>query len=87
MGCAPGPGAYNTIPVTGTSASKYSMRLKTAVLNENVTSKIVPGPGQYFIPAAISADGKQMYAKYKSSAAALFSPPSSKRFREISTFD
>ncbi len=81
---APGPGAYNTIPVLGQGASRYTMRLKTAPPSENYTAKIVPGPGQYAIPAAINTTGRFIYAKYRNCAAALFSPPSSKRFSEIS---
>ncbi len=82
----PGPGAYNTVYVTGRNPSKYTMRLKTAPSCENYTAKIVPGPGQYVIPPAINTTGRFIYAKYRNCAATLFSPPSLKRFSELSMF-
>ena len=80
---APGPGAYNTIMDTGKNASKFTMRLKTAAPTDNVTAKIVPGPGQYPIPPSINSTGRYADAKHKSSGAVLFNPPCSKRFHEL----
>ncbi len=86
LGKSPGPGAYNIAPIIGKNGSKYTMRLRTALLNDNVTAKIVPGPGQYMVPPAITPNGRYMYAKYRSSAVTLFSPPTSTRFKENSAF-
>jgi len=83
---SPGPGAYTINPLIGKGGSKYTMRLKTAILNGNITAKIVPGPGHYAVPSAITPNGRYVYAKFKSVGSTTFSPPSSTRFKELSIF-
>ena len=80
----PGPGAYNVGPTFGTSSSKYTMRLRTALMGQNITARIVPGPGQYTVPVAISSNGRYSYAKFKSHGVTSFNPASSARFQKSS---
>jgi hypothetical protein len=80
----PGPGAYNTIPPAGFGSPKFSMRVKTADCTTHTTAKIVPGPGNYPIMPSINPKGHYMFSKYKNSAATLFNPPCSVRFKPLS---
>ena len=81
---APGPGTYELSQYGKKSPPQFSIRGRTADSGLNPSIKINPGPGQYPLPTAIDPKGKHMYAKYKNSAATLFSPPSSVRFKSLS---
>lgn len=79
----PGPGSYNTLRTPGKDCPKYSMRVWTANPAHYSTAKTVPGPGAYQILSAISPKGNYAYSKYRGSAAALFGPSKSSRFKTI----
>lgn len=80
----PGPGTYNTIAEPGKGSPHFSMRTRTADGAAQTTTKIVPGPGNYPIYPSISPKGQHLFSKYRNSAATLFNPPRSERFKTIS---
>ena len=84
LSLAPGPGTYNTNRTPGSDSPKFSMRVRTPSIETNVTQKLVPGPGNYDIIPGISPKGQFSYSKYKNSAATLFNPLTSTRFKETS---
>eukprot|EP00831_Metopus_contortus_P024472 TRINITY_DN21336_c0_g1_i3.p1 TRINITY_DN21336_c0_g1~~TRINITY_DN21336_c0_g1_i3.p1 ORF type:complete len:232 (+),score=34.62 TRINITY_DN21336_c0_g1_i3:171-866(+) len=80
---APGPGTYDDkVPKIGKEASKFTMRMRTK-LEENITAKIVPGPGNYVPVSSISPEGKFKVSTFKDTGAYKFNPPSSGRFTQI----
>lgn len=78
----PGPGTYNVIGAPGKDSPKFSMRTRTADASGQTTARIVPGPGNYPIVPCISPKGNFMFSKYRNSAATLFNPRCSTRFKE-----
>lgn len=80
---APGPGAYNTIKAPGKDTPKFTMRAWTADPTLISTSKTVPGPGTYPIMSSINEKGNFMWSKYRGSAATLFNPKTSVRFKKL----
>ena len=81
----PGPGTYDVLQYRRDRSPKFSMRLRTADPQANTTNKAAPGPGQYAIMPAINARGTFLYSKYRNSAATLFNPKTSVRFKDVRT--
>jgi hypothetical protein len=81
----PGPGTYDVLQHRQDHQPKFSMRVKTADPQANTTNKAAPGPGQYSIMPAINSRGTFLYSKYRNSAATLFNPKSSVRFKDVRT--
>ena len=80
---SPGPGKYEPKPWKDTS--KFTMRTRTK-LEENITSKIVPGPGNYPPMSTITPLGKFRISSLRDTGLTRFNPPSSARFSPISNF-
>eukprot|EP00830_Metopus_es_P001488 TRINITY_DN11284_c0_g1_i1.p1 TRINITY_DN11284_c0_g1~~TRINITY_DN11284_c0_g1_i1.p1 ORF type:complete len:313 (-),score=29.65 TRINITY_DN11284_c0_g1_i1:22-960(-) len=83
---APGPGTYASTNSALKSSPKFSMRTRTAEFGIAASSKGIPGPGQYQLPTSIDPKGRYQFAKYRNSAATLFNPPSSVRFKDTKGF-
>ncbi len=83
---APGPGAYDPDLAFRKRASMYTMRERTPVI-ENVTSKIVPGPGTYKPMTTIEPKGKFLLSTMRDTVQTKFSPTSSARFQPLSIAD
>ena len=80
---SPGPSAYSYESKIGKGSSKFTMRMRTK-FEENITSKIVPGPGNYPMFSTINSEGKFRVSGFRDSGATKFSPKSSSRFASLS---
>ncbi len=78
----PGPGTYDVLGYRKGKSPKFTMRLRTADPTANTTDKAAPGPGEYTLVPAINARGTFLYSKFRNSAATLFNPTSSMRFKD-----
>ena len=84
---APGPGTYVADKTLGKSSPKFTMRVRTPNSELLPASRAVPGPGQYPMMPSINPKGSFVYSKYRNSAATLFNPVSSVRFKNFSNFN
>ena len=57
----------------------YTLRSRTENMGIIVSSKGIPGPGNYECKSSINNRGSQFLSNYRSSGASTFNPPTSKR--------
>ena len=80
----PGPGTYKEKANLGKDGHIYSMSTKASINYGRKPAPDFPGPGKYEPVNPLTKSGSYFLSKFSSSGAQKISPPSSKRFTEIS---
>lgn len=70
----PGPGQYNSPDTLGSGAPKFSMRVKTANVNDPLKYVVSPGPGNYNPDYGYKASAYSMRIRPNTASHSNFTP-------------